>query len=286
MLLAVEYVRRMRGGAQAQLLRCNDNRYYVVKFPNNPQGGVRILVNELLGFRLAQLMGLPIQEGEIIRVPEILIRGSEEMLIELRHLNVPCQSGLCFGSRYPGYPKPVQAYDALPESYLNKVSNLTAFAGMLVFDQWTCNTDGRQVIFVEESTGHFRASMIDQGLCFNGSEWTFPDSSLRGIYRQQAVYESVDEADFEYWTDRMERLEAETIISVGERIPCEWCSLDKDHLNRLLEKLVARKKRIRELLYLTHKAAPLILAGTARRTDAADQPSHQIASLHASGHAI
>ncbi len=37
----------MRGGAQAHLMRCASEEYYVVKFQNNPQG-VRILANELL----------------------------------------------------------------------------------------------------------------------------------------------------------------------------------------------------------------------------------------------
>ena len=52
MALAVEQVRRMRGGAQSHLMRCSNQAHYVVKFQNNPQG-LRILANELLGTRLA-----------------------------------------------------------------------------------------------------------------------------------------------------------------------------------------------------------------------------------------
>ena len=57
MPLALEQIRRMRGGAQAQLMRCADGGYYVVKFQNNPQG-LRVLVNELLATRLAARLGL------------------------------------------------------------------------------------------------------------------------------------------------------------------------------------------------------------------------------------
>ena len=32
MLRAIEQIRRMRGGAQAHLMRCSDESYYVVKF--------------------------------------------------------------------------------------------------------------------------------------------------------------------------------------------------------------------------------------------------------------
>ena len=62
MALAVEEIRRMRGGAQSHLMRCADDSYYVVKFQNNPQG-VRILVNELLGTRLAARLGFNSESG-------------------------------------------------------------------------------------------------------------------------------------------------------------------------------------------------------------------------------
>src|SRR6266571_4941193 len=58
MLRALEQIRRMRGGAQSHLMRCDDGHYYVVKFQNNPQHR-RILVNELLGTKLAARLGLP-----------------------------------------------------------------------------------------------------------------------------------------------------------------------------------------------------------------------------------
>jgi hypothetical protein len=34
-------------------------------------------------------------------------------------------------------------HDFLPEGPLAEVENLHDFAGMLVFDKWTCNTNGR-----------------------------------------------------------------------------------------------------------------------------------------------
>jgi hypothetical protein len=58
MLRALEQIRRMRGGAQSHLMRCDDGYYYVVKFQNNPQH-TRVLVNELLGTRLAARLGCP-----------------------------------------------------------------------------------------------------------------------------------------------------------------------------------------------------------------------------------
>ena len=68
---AVEHVRRLRGGAQSHLMRCDDGDYYVVKFQNNPQG-IRILANEMLAGKLAQALGLPVAQPEVIEVSDWL----------------------------------------------------------------------------------------------------------------------------------------------------------------------------------------------------------------------
>jgi len=41
----------------------------------------------------------------------------------------------------------VTLHDFLPDEKLRDVDNLHDFAGMLVFDKWTCNTNGRQTVF-------------------------------------------------------------------------------------------------------------------------------------------
>src|SRR5260221_6748103 len=103
MLRALEQIRRMRGGAQSQLMRCSDGHYYVVKFQNNPQHR-RILVNELLGTRLAARLGLPTTAVEIVHVSEELIRLTPDLCMEMPRSRVPCQARPQFGSRYSGDP--------------------------------------------------------------------------------------------------------------------------------------------------------------------------------------
>src|SRR5712664_2139604 len=145
MLRALEQIRRMRGGAVSpDALR--RRLLYVVKFQNNPQH-TRVLVNELLGTRLAARLGLPTVPVEIVAVSEELIRLTPELAIELPRARIPCQPGLQFGSRYPGDPRQLTLHDFLPDEQLREVENLHDFAGMLVFDKWTCNTNGRQTVF-------------------------------------------------------------------------------------------------------------------------------------------
>src|SRR5271168_4993195 len=143
MALAVEQVRRMRGGAQSHLMLCSTQAYYVVKFQNNPQG-VRILANELLGTRLAARIGLPVAGAAVVEVREELIEQTDELEIQLGRGRARCKAGLQFGSRYPGPPAETVVYDFLPDEQLRVSLNVPDFCGMLVFDKWTCNTNGRQ----------------------------------------------------------------------------------------------------------------------------------------------
>jgi hypothetical protein len=276
MLRAIEQIRRMRGGAQSHLMRCSDGDYYVVKFQNNPQHR-RILVNELLGTRLAGRLGLPVARVEIIEVSEKLIRLTPDLSMELARSRVPCQPGLQFGSRYPGDPRQLTLHDFLPDPQLREVKNLHDFAGMLVFDKWTCNTNGRQTVFFregapqrhehnsgmqahdagdtvqeDEESGNdcYKTVMIDQGFCFNAGEWNFPDAPLRGLYARNQVYEGVTGMEsFAPWIRRIESTLTERVLAtIGAEIPPEWYEDDYDALMRLLEQLVRRTSRIPELL--------------------------------------
>ena len=249
MLRALEQIRRMRGGAQSHLMRCSDGEYYVVKFQNNPQHR-RILANELLGTRLAARMHLPTVPAAVVGVPEELIRLTPELAMELPRSRIPCQPGLQFGSRYPGDPRKLTLHDFLPDEQLRAVENLHDFAGMLVFDKWTCNTNGRQTVFFHDKENandaadtHYTARMIDQGFCFNAGEWNYPDAPLRGLYARNRVYEGVIGMEsFEPWIERLESRISEGVLDeISKEIPSEWYEDDLDALHRLLEALYRRR---------------------------------------------
>jgi hypothetical protein len=74
-------------------------------------------------------------------------------VIQLGRGRAPCKAGKQFGSRYLGNLADVAVYDFLPDDKLREVTNLEEFCGMLVFDKWTCNTNGRQAIFFREGDG-------------------------------------------------------------------------------------------------------------------------------------
>ena len=284
MKLAVEHVRRMRGGAQAQLMRCDDEAYYIVKFQNNPQH-LRILANEMLATRLAARLGVSVPQVEVIEVRPEIIAYTPDLVIQLGLGRKPCAAGKQFGSQFPGHPARMTVHDFLPDEKLRAVRNLSDFLGILVFDKWTCNTNGRQAIFFQEPGGSAQASdstasspgepgsasldraasantvpdptagytamMIDFGFCFNAGEWDFPDAPLRGLYARHRVYDGVSGIEaFEPWLARLEKqMTGRVLGDEAAQIPPEWYGGDWNELERLLERLDRRRDRVRELIF-------------------------------------
>src|SRR5882757_7409403 len=249
---AVQHVRRMRGGAQAHLMRCGDGHFYVVKFQNNPQH-LRVLANELLATRLAEAVGLPVPVTKVVEVSDWLVTHTPELKMQLGGAaseNSPaCKAGFQFGARYVVNPMEGQVFDYLPESMLERVRNIKDFAGMLCIDKWTCNSNGRQAVFWRRIRERkYTATFIDQGYCFNAGEWSFPDSPLRGVYARNEVYREITGWEsFEPWLTKIEQMSVEAIANCAEGIPPEWYG-DWDELERLIEQLVKRRSRVRELI--------------------------------------
>jgi len=248
-VLAVQHIRRMRGGAQGQLMLGADGQLYVVKFQNNPQH-MRVLANEFLTSRLALAVGLSAPEVELVEVSSWLIENTPELEMDLGRSRVRCTPGLQFGSRFVGGLMPGQVVDYLPEEKLMEVRNLGEFAGILALDKWTANSNGRQAVFArKQRESRYRAVFIDFGYCFHAGEWRFEDSPLRGVYYRNDVYRQITGWEsFEPWLTRLEGLAADAVWEAASEIPPEWFGGDLGEMESLVEKLLARRDRIRELI--------------------------------------
>lgn len=249
-MLAVQAIRRMRGGAQSQLMLGADGKLWVVKFRNNPQHE-RVLANEWIATRIAEAVGLTVPACDVVEVTDWLVRNTPEMVVDGgRGVVERCESGLQFGSQFVGGLMPGQVVDYLPEGMLDEVRNIAEFCGMLCVDKWTGNCNGRQAVFERRPRERrYRASFIDQGYCFNAGEWTFPDAPLRGVYARNTVYARVTGwQSFEPWLSRLEEFPAEKLWAIGENVPGEWYGGDAAELERLMDKLLERRTRVRELV--------------------------------------
>ena len=245
----------MRGGAQGQLMLGADGQVYVVKFQNNPQH-TRVLANEWLGIRLAGAVGLSVPEIELVEVSNWLIENTPELEIDLGKRRERCSAGLQFGTRFAGGLMPGQVVDYLAEEQLAEVKNLNEFAGILAIDKWTGNANGRQAVFVRrQRERRYRAVFIDFGYCFHAGEWRFEDAPLRGVYYRNDVYREVSGwSDFEPWLGRIEKISEDTVWQAANEIPAEWYGGDQGEMEALVEKLLARRGRVRELIEMFGKS--------------------------------
>jgi hypothetical protein len=159
-------------------------------------------------------------------------------------------SGPSFGSRYVVPLTDGEVHDYLPEKMMGRVGNLPSFAGILAFDKWTCNADGRQVAFWKRrGERKFTASFIDQGYCFNAGEWSFPDAPLRGVFGRNDVYAGVTGWDsFEPWLSRIESFSDSSLWPLVDRIPPEWYGSAVYELEQLVTLLLERRPHVRDLI--------------------------------------
>ena len=254
-------VRKMRGGAQAHLLECDDGRFYVVKFVNNPQHR-RVLVNEWIGSVFLKYLQIATPDTAIVNVTPEFLEANRDVCFQLGSRRAQPAPGWHFGSGYPGDPARITVYDFVPDVLLHKVVNSRDFLGALVFDKWMGNADARQSIFFRARVREwlpayaeqplklgFVAHMMDNGFTFGGPQWAFLDSPLQGLYFRPPVYENVRGLDdFQPWLDRVIHFPEEVVDEACKQIPPRWLEDDDDALEQLLLRLMRRRGRVPDLL--------------------------------------
>src|SRR2546421_12498063 len=124
----MEPLRRMRGGCQSHFMRGEDDAYYIVKSPQNPQGS-RTLVNELLYSLVALDLQLQVAKPAIVWVGQKLIDYSADLYFENPVApNTKWRESLCYGSEFPINPHQATCLDFLPAAVLEYLGNLASFA--------------------------------------------------------------------------------------------------------------------------------------------------------------
>jgi hypothetical protein len=264
---ATEFVRKLRGGAQAHLMKAEDGQHYAVKFQTNPQGR-RVLVNEWIAQAIFdQLRVSTARVAAIELTAEFLAAHPQVRLESGSNLHAP-QPGWHFGSRLADDPHRISFYDFVPDQLLRDVVNLPDFLGALVIDRWLANVDARQAVFfrakvktwapsiaAHASKVGFVAMMIDHGYTFSGPRWEFADAAGYGLYHRPVVYKAVTGLkSFEPWLEQVRYFPESVLESVRHSIPPQWTEGDEDALDRMLNTLLARRKKVPALLELARTA--------------------------------
>jgi len=249
MTTATQHLRKLRGGSQCHLLRCDDGKCYATKMLGNPQGD-RILVNEWVAAKILDRLGIPVPRVAVITVTAEFLAANPEIAFGYGHGRVEIRPGEHFGSEWiVKDPDQQGTYDFIPDTLLATVANLRDFLGMLCADKWLGNVDGRQVAFARVD-GQFWGWFIDHGYIFDGPHWDFQDAPLCGLYHRPMVYgQARSWADFELWLGRIEHFRPAELRRIAASVPAAWLPYqDRELLDGLIEGLVGRRKMVRGLV--------------------------------------
>jgi len=249
MLHATQHIKKLDGSSHAHLLSASDRNYWVVKFQNNPKH-VRVLANEKLAYGLAATLGLTVPLHSVIEVSQWLVDNTQGLTIDKEKMSIPCKAGLQFGSRFIGDVSDRRLRNYLREEELYGVRNICEFTGMLAFDKWVANVDGRQALFVRDASDSlYTACFFDFGHCFGCGTWVLDARANHGTYLQKKVYSQVTGWEsFEPWLTRIETMDVNSIWEVAVNVPQEWCSGSPKQLERLVLSLARRRQAVRELI--------------------------------------
>lgn len=262
---AVQFIRKMRGGSQPVLIRCSDDKLYVVKFFGNQQGP-NLLANEVLGNELLSTFNLPIPRWKPVFVSSKFLKENSNVCFETPFGNSSIESGLHFGSEFLGGEKTGQAYEWLPNGLHNRVINREDFLGIHIFDVWTNHCDHRQTLFVtSEGNASFRAIFIDNGHLFGGPEWKLIGRRGESLSLDRRFHMSGWSAEaIDTWIRRFEANRLSPLFDVAQLIPRIWYSGD---ISRVIGSLAERLRTLRARFAeeLTQEHIPSRLSRVDRR---------------------
>ncbi|RJP24476.1 MAG: hypothetical protein C4520_03940 [Candidatus Abyssobacteria bacterium SURF_5] len=243
------------GDSDPRLFRVQGGDLFVIRYKNNPHR-LRSLVNDYVGSRIAEELGLPCLQVEIVELSKELIEANDlckryhAATCEWTTTNERLQAGLQFGS-----PFVKDGQNGVPE-LIKKVTNLSDIPGSILFDTWTMNDDRKRDrnLFVSwVGTGkkrRYKYLMIDHDQCFTGSSWNeniiresgYTDR-LFGMH--PALVETVEEpSDFDEWFEAINAFPESAITRILEDVPDEW-SLSANEKAALRAFLIERRKVLR-----------------------------------------
>ena len=70
-----------------------------------------------------------------------------------------------------------------------------------------------------------------------------------GVFARNDVYKDVKGWEqFEPWMGRIEAMQPETVYELADELPPDWYGGDRDALEKLIEKLIARRNKVAGLI--------------------------------------
>ena len=242
MLTAVMYLGAVGLGVTSpQLFRADDGKAYVVKLQNN-RLGPKVLVNEYLACRLANLLGLCFPPGGLIRLDEVLLQKSRRLRSARVSPGVHFASQYISGSRY------------VVRANLAKAENKSDMAGVMLFDHMFHNLDrtwNRRNLIICRQDEACLIYAIDNSHLFKRGKWNIDwlaklEPQIIMNYRRAygwLIKYFLTVEDFEGYIAKVKALTEEEINQIITDIPVEWLPDEKER-EALMHYITARRDMV------------------------------------------
>src|SRR6185437_4836505 len=229
-VVAIDFIRRMRGGSQSSLLLCNDGNFYIVKLMGNPQGST-VLFSEALGTELMRVAELSVPMWCPVEISDEFIEKHREIWFQAATPGrVRPNAGIHFGSKLVMPSSTEALYELLPRNWFKQIVNREEFIGALLFDLWANQMDNRQALFLQHSNiRSIKAIFIDQGSLFIQNEDDADVNMSRAMFMDSSIYADLPlELIVPKWLTRIRNFNEPMIRSlIGiSNIPSEWYTPD------------------------------------------------------------
>lgn len=241
MITAVRNLMIKKGSAGSHAFECDDGRTYFVKFND----GTRTVVNELIGYALADMLSLPVPENHLVSVPQELVDASED-LGERR-----VSGGIHHGTVWME-----GCVDFSGVSVREMVlSNANMLPGLIVLDNLVVNMDrnnpGNNLLQATPRGNEYKT--VDFSEILSGRNWTIDSLNVaKRISYLMPVFTVValqvkGLSSFSPWLESCEDISGRTIDGILSTIPASWNVTDEEKV-AITDFLLARKGRVRGIL--------------------------------------
>lgn len=225
------------GVTSPQFFRADDGEVYVVKMQNN-RLGTKVLVSEFIGAKFGKIMGLCFPPSDIIEID-----GQKH-----------------FASKY------IPNVEYLIPGYLDKATNITEMAGVMLFDHMFHNKDrtsNRRNLLMKKEDSGYRIYAIDNSHLFKSGRWTAESISALSaqikvyFYRSYSVLlrKLLTPADFAPFCEKVTQLTDRQIDDLIAEIPPEWLPNDTE---RFIIACFIKQRRdmVNDIVHILYKQIP------------------------------
>lgn len=246
---AVADVMTLKGSAHSHVLLCDDGIERLVKFHD----GGKVVVNEFLGQKVCQLVGLPVHADAFVVVSRELIETSPALKSQ------GVLAGIHYGKVYDRRASDLQT---LTVSDSGQVLNASSLPGVILLDNLVYNTDtgDQNHLLTPATSGGYTYSVIDLGNSAGGN-WTPKSlqttSTQDGLVKTHALLMGTVTGveSFSPFLENIEALSRGDLIEVVESIPPTW-GVTPEEGTAWVEFILRRSQALRNTILVNATAFP------------------------------